>query len=82
MRVSGGTGAARPSNYKVSVGVLDGFIAEAQISYAGPGALARTELARTILQRRMARYDATKIRFDMIGLNLHPRRCGQSCNAV
>ncbi len=39
--VSGGTGRARPETLKVSIGYLDGFIGEGQISYTGPGAAAR-----------------------------------------
>jgi hypothetical protein len=44
-------------------------IAEAQISYAGPGALARAELALNILKRRLAGSNDGKLRFDLIGLN-------------
>jgi hypothetical protein len=69
MRVSGGRGKARAADYKVSVGVDDGVIAEAQISYAGPGALARAELARNILEKRMAGNLAEGLRIDFIGLS-------------
>ncbi len=69
VRVTGGTGAMRPPDYKVSVGMLEGFLAEAQISYAGPGALGRTELARTILRKRMARHGVHDLHFDIIGLS-------------
>ena len=68
MRVSGGRGTPRPGDYKVSIGVDDGVIAEAQISYAGPGALARAELARSILERRLASNAPDGLRFDFIGL--------------
>jgi hypothetical protein len=69
LRVSGGTGIARPLDYKVSVGVHGGVLAEGQISYAGPGALARAELARDILEKRLANSRANALRFDFIGLN-------------
>ena len=69
VKVTGGSGAMRPPDYKVSVGMLEGFVAEAQISYAGAGALERTELARSILQKRMARYGEHELRFDIIGLS-------------
>ena len=42
VRVSGGRGTSRPDTLKVSVGYVDSFIGEGQISYAGPGAFART----------------------------------------
>jgi hypothetical protein len=68
MRVSGGSGKPRPDHYKVSIGVDDGVIAEAQISYAGPGALARAELARNIMEKRLGGVPADDLRFDFIGL--------------
>jgi len=66
---SGGRGAARPGTLKVSVGYLDGFQGEGQISYAGPGALARAELAREILEERLSRRGLGELRFDLIGVN-------------
>ena len=68
IRVSGGRGKPRSGDYKISIGVDDGVIAEAQISYAGPGALARAELARDIVQKRLAGSTAIGLRFDFIGL--------------
>jgi hypothetical protein len=69
MRVSGGMGRPRPGDYKVSIGVDDGVVVEAQISYAGPGALARAELARDIVEKRLAGSAAEALRFDFIGLS-------------
>jgi hypothetical protein len=40
VRVSGGRGSRRTDTLKVSVGYIDSYIGEGQISYAGPGALA------------------------------------------
>lgn len=77
MRVSGGTGKPRPIDYKVSVGVDDGLLAEGQISYAGPGALARAELAQIILERRLSRI-TPNVRFDLIGMNaIHGKSAGR-----
>ena len=45
VRVSGGRGTPRTGTLKVSVGYVDGYIGEGQISYAGPGAVARGRLA-------------------------------------
>ena len=51
--VAGGEGAPRPAQLKVSLGYRDGFIGEGQISYAGPGARSRGELALAVLERRL-----------------------------
>ncbi|HET9100441.1 MAG TPA: acyclic terpene utilization AtuA family protein, partial [Acidobacteriaceae bacterium] len=69
MRVLGGKGKPRPRHYKVSIGVDDGVVCEGQISYAGPGALERAELAREILNKRLARGPARDLRIDFIGVN-------------
>jgi hypothetical protein len=69
VRVSGGAGLVRPSSLKVSVGYRDGYIGEGQISYAGPNALARAELAHSILAERLASHPFSELRFDLIGLN-------------
>ncbi|SDZ53458.1 acyclic terpene utilization AtuA family protein [Pseudomonas salomonii] len=50
----GADGRARPEQLKVSVGYLDGWIGEGQMSYGGPGAVARAELARDIVLKRLA----------------------------
>src|SRR3984885_7959910 len=39
VRISSGRGSERPATLKVSVGYVDSFIGEGQMSYAGPGAL-------------------------------------------
>jgi len=69
VRVRGGRGQARPATLKVSIGYRDGFIGEGQISYAGPNALRRAELAREILAARLARVAFSELRFDFIGIN-------------
>lgn len=53
VRVAGAQGRVRPQNLKVSVGYLDGWIGEGQISYGGPGALARARLAREVVLQRL-----------------------------
>src|SRR6185295_6052479 len=52
VHVSGGRGAQRTDTLKVSVGYVDSYIGEGQISYAGPGALARGRLALEIVRER------------------------------
>lgn len=73
IRVSGGCGRPRPDTLKVSVGYHDGYVGEGQISYAGPGALARAGLARDIVAERLRDHPFNELRFDFIGLNaIHP----------
>jgi Acyclic terpene utilisation family protein AtuA len=75
VRVEGATGHARPEQLKASLGYTDGFIGEGQISYAGPGARARGELALDILRHRLADADLSpslagfERRAELIGVN-------------
>ena len=55
VHVSGASGSARPAQLKATLGYRDGYIGEGQISYAGPGAVARAELALQLLQHRLQR---------------------------
>ena len=94
MRVEGGRGWPKTGTLKVSVGYLDGCVGEGQISYAGPGAVARGRLALEIVRERLALTGvaATETRFDLIGVDaLHgprlsgrapsPTRCGSGWSA-
>ncbi|ODS59625.1 MAG: ABC transporter substrate-binding protein [Acidobacteria bacterium SCN 69-37] len=71
VRVTGGTGRARPDTLKVSVGYRDGYIGEGQISYAGAGAVARARLAGDIVTTRLglAGVDVAELRRDLIGID-------------
>lgn len=71
IRVGGVTGRARTETFKVSVGYNDGYMGEGQISYAGPGALARAQLALDIVRERLkiTGVKANELRFDLIGVN-------------
>jgi hypothetical protein len=71
VRITGGRGVARTGTLKVSVGYVDSFIGEGQISYAGPGALARGRLALEIVRERLqlTGVAASELRFDLIGVN-------------
>ncbi|UCJ18564.1 DUF1446 domain-containing protein [Pseudomonas sp. MM211] len=55
VEVDGIRGHPRPAELKGLVGLRGKWFAEAEISYAGPGALARAALARDILLQRCAR---------------------------
>jgi hypothetical protein len=69
--VRGGLGKPRPAALKVSIGYIDGYTGEGQISYAGPGARLRGELALDIVRERLKHtaVDMTEARFDIIGVN-------------
>src|SRR5438309_6393722 len=71
VRVSGGRGSKRTPTLKVSVGYIDSFIGEGQISYAGPGALARGRLALEIVRERLklTGVATSELRFDLIGVD-------------
>ncbi|MET4072262.1 hypothetical protein ABID58_007091 [Bradyrhizobium sp. S3.2.6] len=71
VRVTGGRGSAPPPTLKVSVGYVDGFIGEGQISYGGPGAVARAQLALQIVRERLALtgVKTSELRFDVIGVD-------------
>jgi hypothetical protein len=65
VRLSNVRGHARPDRLKVNVCREDGWLAEGEISYAGPGAEARARLAADVMRKRLA--DALPIRVDLIG---------------
>ncbi|OZI41228.1 hypothetical protein CEK29_14880 [Bordetella genomosp. 5] len=63
--VHGITGHARPAELKVNVCYHGGWLAEAEISYAGVQAEARARLAADMVGRRIGA--ALPLRFDLIG---------------
>jgi hypothetical protein len=69
--VSGGAGLPRPDTLKVSIGYGDGFSGEGQISYAGPGAVARGQLALDIVRERLRITGAPvdDVRYELIGID-------------
>jgi hypothetical protein len=69
--VRGGRGHPATGKLKVSIGTLEGYIGEGQISYAGPGAQARGRLALAIVAERLklTGLAASELRFDLIGVN-------------
>jgi hypothetical protein len=71
VRVTGGRGTPRTETLKVSVAYVDGYIGEGQISYGGPGALARARLALDVVRERLqfTGVKTSELRFDLIGVN-------------
>jgi hypothetical protein len=77
VRAHGAAGRARPEQLKVSVGYLDGWIGEGQMSYGGPGAVARAQLARDVVLKRLELMgvEMQDVRAELIGMDsLHGPR--------
>ena len=77
IRAVGADGRARPEQLKVSVGYLDGWIGEGQMSYGGPGAVARAQLARDVVLKRLELMGVNMqdVRAELIGIDsLHGPR--------
>jgi len=71
--VFGASGRPRPPQLKVSIGYHAGWVGEGEISYGGPNARARAELAAETLRARLAP-EFAELRVDLIGLSsLHGR---------
>ncbi len=66
VRLSGVRGHPRTPTLKTNVFSDGGWIGEAEISYAGPGAEARARLAMDVLRKRLGR--ELELRFDLIGV--------------
>jgi len=64
--VQGVQGHPRPDTLKVTVCFDGGWLAEGEISYAGPNAEARARLAAEVVRERASR--DLKLRFDLIGV--------------
>ena len=66
VRISGGSGKEKPNTYKVSVGYQAFFLGEGEITYAGPNALARAQLAGEIVFNRLSQ-EFSDLKIDFIG---------------
>ena len=79
VQADGASGRARPDALKATLGYRDGWIGEGQISYAGPAARERGELALRVLAQRLERLglQARERRAELIGVNsMHGPRLG------
>ncbi len=81
--VTGGTGTRRTPTLKVSIGYRDGFVGEGQMSYAGPGAVARARLALQIVEERLTLTGVatTELRLELIGADSVRRGPSSPLNA-
>ena len=71
VRLNGADGRQRPDKLKVTIGFDGGFLGEGGVSYAGPNARARAELAAEVVRERLSRITRLggDVRIDLIGLN-------------
>lgn len=71
VRVAGAGGAPRPEQLKVTVAFDGGFLAEAEVSYAGPGAVERAKLAAEIMEERLGQVHGLNAprRIELIGVS-------------
>jgi hypothetical protein len=65
VELSGVTGHPRPGRLKVTVCHEGGWLAEGEISYAGPGAESRARLAAEVLRQRL---EGLALRVDLVGV--------------
>ena len=82
--VTGITGTRRPDALKVSVGYLDGYVGEGEISYAGPNAVTRGRLALDLVRERLelTGMPAGEARFELVGVDaVHRGAAGPALRA-
>jgi hypothetical protein len=80
VRVTGARGHPKPEKLKATVCIDGGFLAEAEISYAGPNAAARARLAINTVRKRVARQlPQLTLRADAIGvMSVHADLAGEA----
>lgn len=71
VRVTGGAGMPRTGSLRVSVGYVDSWAGEGQISYAGPSAKARGYAAIDVVRTRIAEFGppVSEVRAELIGVD-------------
>jgi hypothetical protein len=71
VRVANASGRTRPETLKVTVGFDGGFQGEAGVSYAGPAAVERCQVAAEIVRARLPQMVGSQaaLRVDVIGVN-------------
>ncbi|HEX4986174.1 MAG TPA: acyclic terpene utilization AtuA family protein [Burkholderiales bacterium] len=83
VRVSGARGKPPPATLKATVCVDAGWLGEGEISYAGPNALARAELAASVVRARCAAIGVRDpVRVEVLGTGAIFRGARRDRNAV
>ena len=71
VRIAGARGAKRPDLLKVTIAFDGGLLAEAEVSYAGHGAIERAKLAAEVMEERLGQVHGLNAprRIDLIGVS-------------
>jgi hypothetical protein len=71
VQVKGGKGQEKTDFLKASIGYVDSYMGEGQISYAGPGAVNRGRLALEIVEERLKIMGVSyqELKLDLIGID-------------
>lgn len=71
VQVTGGKGQGKTEFLKASIGYVDSYMGEGQISYAGPGAVNRGKLALEIVEERLKIMGVSyqELKLDIIGID-------------
>lgn len=68
IRVTGAKGAPPPNTLKVTVSADGGWLAESEMIYAGPNALARARLAADVVRSRVSKHNVDEpVRIEIVG---------------
>ena len=84
VQIRGARGKPCPPSLKATLSFGSGWLGEGEISYAGPNALARAQLAARVLRERIAlRKLAVRYRIDLIGVaSVHDSDDGALLNSL
>ena len=84
VRLNGARGWPRPGTLKATVSVDGGWMGEAELSYAGPNALARARLAVDVVRQRCRDIGTNcPVRFDILGtVSVHDGDAGDAAAAA
>lgn len=84
VQIIGGTGRPIPPTLKVVVGLREGYMAEEMMIFAGPGAMERAELAKSILLERFQQINlkTQETRIDYVGINAVHREATPKTNVM
>lgn len=84
VEVTGFKGYEKPATFKVLAGVREGFMTEAMVLFAGPGAFDRAEADKRIILTRMqeAGFDMDQLRIDYVGINSIHREATPQTDAL
>jgi len=71
VKVAGARGKERPENLKVSIGVMEGYIAEAERGWAGPGCYEKAKAAAASVEANLTpiKPEIDELRVDFIGVS-------------